>query len=319
LLIASNFNKFWEIQSIGADIYFISRFAGTMNGTYSLSTNGGGINGSFSTVATGGTPSTNEVWVTQENFTDDVLDGSKSRSNPSGMLLDTSKFNVFQIVFQWLGAGQVSFYVEDPTTGRFITFHRMKYTNQNTIPTIEHPHMRIMWISKSITSAIATTISGISGFLGIQGKNIVMDHIYSKNFMKSIPSTLTNIMSVMCNRIFNNESVNGEMHIRYLSVSGESSNTRAIPVSLIADPVYASPYPAWTLTDQYSISSYDTNGGTITGGTELFTIYVTTSASLVDLTMYNIYLQPGQVLCVAARTESGTADVTASLSWIEDY
>lgn len=318
LLKASAFDKFWSIQSIGPNIYFISRFAGTMDGTYSLSTNGTAV-GSFTTVATGGTPTTYEVWTTQENFTDDVLDGSKSRSNPSGMLIDTSKFNVFQIVFQWLGAGQIAFYIEDPATGRFITFHRIKYTNQNTIPTIEHPHMRLAWISKSITSTTATAISGISGFLGIQGKNIVMDHIFGKHNIKSISRSMTNIISIMCNKVFNNESVNGEMHIRYLCVSGEKTNTKAVAVSLIADPVYASPYPAWTSTDQYSISSYDTNAGTISGGTELFTVYVTSTSTLVDLTSYNIYLQPGQVLCVAAQTESGSCDTTASLSWIEDF
>jgi hypothetical protein len=318
LIKASEFDKFWNIQSIGPDIYFVSRFAGTMGGTYSLSTNGTAV-GSFTTVATGGTPTTNEVWTTQTNFSDDVLDGSKSRSNPSGMLIDTSKFNVFQIVFQWLGAGQISFYIEDPVTGRFITFHRIKYTNQNTVPIIEHPHMQLAWISKSITSTTATAISGISGFLGIQGKNVVMDHIFSKHNLKTISTTMTNILSIMCNKVFNNKAVNGEMHIRYLCVSGESTNTKAITLSLIANPVHASPYPQWTLTDQYSISSYDTNAGSISGGTELFTVYVTTSSTLVDLTSYNIYLQPGQVLCIAAKSESGSCDTTASLSWIEDF
>jgi hypothetical protein len=146
-----------------------------------------------------------------------------------------------------------------------------------------------------------------------------MDHIFSKHNLKTISTTMTNILSIMCNKVFNNKAVNGEMHIRYLCVSGESTNTKAITLSLIANPVHASPYPQWTLTDQYSISSYDTNAGSISGGTELFTVYVTTSSTLVDLTSYNIYLQPGQVLCIAAKSESGSSDTTASLSWIEDF
>jgi len=56
---------------------------------------------------------------------DDPLDGTGA----SRMTLDQTKLNVFQIRFQFLGAGAIQLWVESDTTGLFVIVHTIDYTN----------------------------------------------------------------------------------------------------------------------------------------------------------------------------------------------
>ncbi len=74
-------------------------------------------------------------WIAQADWNEDVMDGT----GPSTMTLDPTKLNVYQVQFQWLGAGQIRFSLEDDDTGEYVHVHRIKYTNRNVTPSIGDP------------------------------------------------------------------------------------------------------------------------------------------------------------------------------------
>lgn len=64
---------------------------------------------------------------TQANFNGDKVNGT----GRSGVNLNFTKANIFEIYFQWLGVGFVSFRISD-SLGNVIELHRLKNANRNT-------------------------------------------------------------------------------------------------------------------------------------------------------------------------------------------
>lgn len=81
---------------------------------------------------------------------DDPLDGT----GPSGITLDTTKINVFQIQFQYLGAGAIKIYVEDSVSGDFVLSHTIQYANTQTEPSVHNPNFfHTMWVNNAGTTS----------------------------------------------------------------------------------------------------------------------------------------------------------------------
>jgi hypothetical protein len=68
--------------------------------------------------------------VSQSSWNLDTLDGTGGTSNPSGILLDTSKQLIFMINYQWLGSGRAIFAFN--IGGKIIPVHQFLSSNVNT-------------------------------------------------------------------------------------------------------------------------------------------------------------------------------------------
>ena len=90
--------------------------------------------------------------------------------NPSGFQLDPTKGNVYRIVFQYLGFGAITFYVENHETGNFIEVHQIKYSNTAAVPSVTSPNYRIGCGISNITGRIKLAIASAAVF--VQGSVI---------------------------------------------------------------------------------------------------------------------------------------------------
>lgn len=94
---------------------------------------------------------------------------TRYNTNPSGFQLIPTVGNVYRIVFQYLGFGAITFFVENPNTGIFIPVHQIKYANSATVPSVTSPNYKIGFgIENTITTAITLAGSSFSAF--IQGE-----------------------------------------------------------------------------------------------------------------------------------------------------
>jgi hypothetical protein len=89
--------------------------------------------------------------------------------NPSGFELDPALGNVYRIVFQYLGFGAITFSIENPETGYFITVHQIKYANTKDIsfgPSITSPNFKIGFgIENTSTTPITIAAASLASFL----------------------------------------------------------------------------------------------------------------------------------------------------------
>lgn len=166
----------WLVEQVDNTVVFLAASLGPNNGTFSLayvSGTGTHIAGTFSTKQAG-VAQTN-TWTPQYEWSEDTLGainpatGIADGPNPSGMTLNPDKLNVYQINYRWLGAGQLSFAVEDEATGSMIFVHKIHYVNQHTVPHIANPSFKVGYVAYSLGSTTNLTVRGASMMAAIEG------------------------------------------------------------------------------------------------------------------------------------------------------
>jgi len=103
-----------------------------------------------------------ETFVPQSSFNKDKVDGSDGLDNMSKINLDTTKFNLYWLDFQWLGAGQVRFGIY--AAGTRITMHIEYHANFSTATymTVANLPVRFEIENTAITSGTSQLKIGCS-------------------------------------------------------------------------------------------------------------------------------------------------------------
>lgn len=102
-----------------------------------------------------------ETTVVKASFNNDILDGT----GPSGINLDLTKGNIFEIKFQWLGVGTVKFFVN----GYLV--HTMAHANTLAVPYMKTAQLPIGFdVVNTGASAISSMISVCSSVIAEGGE-----------------------------------------------------------------------------------------------------------------------------------------------------
>lgn len=140
----------YTIQAVSSSVFFSGTSLGNRTGAVSFSS--ATAAGSVSTIQSG---SANVLsFTSQSEFSIDTLDGN----GPSGMVLDTTKINVYQINFRWLGVGEIRYAIENQDSGDMIFFHHEHFTNQNEVPHLDNPSFKIGYIAANLSSDTITDV-----------------------------------------------------------------------------------------------------------------------------------------------------------------
>jgi hypothetical protein len=148
-------------------------YSSTTNISVAVSNSGGYTISSPSTVRSG--LDTTYVYYQQADWNIDTCLGlstgtlqTRYNTNPSGFQLNPLRGNVYRIVFQYLGFGTITFYIENPETGLFMPVHQIKYANSAIVPSVTSPNYKLGFgIENSTTNVV--TLSGGSFSTFIQG------------------------------------------------------------------------------------------------------------------------------------------------------
>lgn len=228
--------------------------------------------------------------------------------------------NVYQIQFQYLGFGAISFYIEDSNTGEFVLAHQIKFANNNTVPSVSNPTFRVGWLSINDGNTSSIKVQGSSAGAFVEGQ-IFRDTPprSAKNEQEGVTTTLTNILSIR-NRISFGGKVNRAEIFPQL-VSASSQTNKSAFFTIVLNPTYATPVVFTYLDKTSSISESATTSSEVTGGQEIGSMVVTNTGSTIirfnEGQVTAIY--PGSVICIAAQMSSGAAaDCQATATWQDD-
>jgi formylmethanofuran dehydrogenase subunit D len=111
---------------------------------------------------TGYTGETGDTGSLEENYL----------KNSSGFILDPSKGNVYKISYQYLGFGNITFFIENPENELIIPVHRIKYANTHTSTNVGNPNLRIGIGIDSYSNSDSITLSTASMAAFLQGNFI---------------------------------------------------------------------------------------------------------------------------------------------------
>lgn len=302
-------------QSNGTAVTFIQSIPATAGGAFSVS--GAGVTGTFSTVQAGAPIDTVTNFIPKSAWNVDRLDGSLGPMNPSGMLLDPTKLNVYEVLFPYLGAGTISFLVMTPT-GQFVVVHRIQYPNANTIASQRNPTMRVGWFVSSSGSTTNLTLSGASAAGFVDGPLSAIRNPFAHNGAYTSTETEHVAFALRVRGEFGGIVNMREMLPKFLTAAVETAN-RIVRVRIYINPTLTGTMN-WSYVDQ-TISGMEVASPTNltpTGGTLTAAAVVSTGAPLtMNLNELDLRLSPGDVLAISLTTVSNTTSAAVSLNWEE--
>ena len=305
----SNVGEGWEVHSMGASVFFTSFSDGAKSGTYDL-TDATNAAGTF-TQSLAGVSANETGFVAQTDWNEDQFLGV---SDPT--VLDPTKGNVYQIRYQWLGFGEISFWIEEPFSGVLTLVHRIKYANVNTIPSIDNPTLPLCASVKNIsnTSDIVIQIGSMGGF--VEGRDSLLGLPHSLSVEKgSVGTDETPIMTIHSHDIYKGSinRVRARFTVGTVSIDGAKPATVRIRknATLVGGSFSA-------LDSNKSIMHVDTSATSISGGDILFSETVAKVGSItIDLEKLGIDLIAPDFLTLTVEASSTTVDTVSGLNWLE--
>lgn len=305
----------WKAYAEGSTVVFVCEQTSPRAGTFSLSGASSAV-GTFAETVGGAAPTVSAVL--QSAFNVDTLDGDGDAANPSGLNLDPTKGNVYQIDVQYLGFGAIRYYIEDSTTGRFRLFHIENNTNSRTTPSMANPSLVWSLSAYNFTGA-SVACKSASAALYTQGPRIDPIVRYSADVeaLNVSSGSLRPILSLKPKQIHNGVLNLGEALVEEMSVSFEGTKPNRVEVFIGA-----------TLSNDAdfvdeggdSMMMYDTSATSMSGGAKLFARAAARTGEVVFTkdTLGEFFLNRNMVVTIAVRTGANNTDVDAAAVWAED-
>ena len=300
----------WSAHSDGdGTVRFVSYDSEVRAGSYSLT--GSTAVGSYVRDIIGKPPT--DTWVAQTAWNGDKFDGSGS----SGTTLDPTKGNIYQIRYQWLGYGRISFYVEHPEDGELKLVHAINYANTNTHPSVNNPTLPIFYCVKNTTnnSDIIMMSGSCAGFSeGVNGAAHLHHGIGASK--ASITTSETPILTLH-NLLFW-QGVPNRKRLKLISATVSADGAKPSIIRLRRNPVLVGANYADVETESSAAQS-DTSATSSSGGDSQFTLGLDKSGSGDFKIGDGFYIDPNDRLTVTAQATSGTVDIVCSFNWEEEY
>ena len=301
----------WSTHVMDSRVFFVSYDAAAHAGAYTLSSTSSSA-GTFSQSLAGTAPT--DIRVTQVNWNRDTLGAGDL--NPSEVTLDQTKLNIYQIRYQWLGAGSIFFYVSNPVGGNPILVHEIEYANANTIPSVDNPTLPLCArvSNGSNTSDIIIESSSMGGF--IEGRIISKGISQSKSVeVANIGLTETPILTIHSHDIFKGKTNRVRIRIKLISASVDGTKPSILRLTKNPTLTGASFSP---LDSNTSTIFVDTSATALTGGDVVFVqgLAKSDSVKLTDEDI-EIFIEPIEVLTLSLEATASTVDAVLSLNWEE--
>ena len=312
-----SFEQSWILEWHEDRVVALSKSVGPLAGAFTVSGNGSPAGTYTLTTLQSGVAHTTS-WTRQNSFSLDKLDGT----GPSGMVLDPSKLNVFQVNLRWLGAGRIQYAIEDPV-GAMIPFHIETYANANEDVHLDNPSMKIGYVATSLGGSGKNVIVEGASIMGAIEGNINTTSFpasHSANKAGISTSVASHIFSIKNRLTFDNKINLREVLVKKLSAGITAQANTFGKVYLFLNPTNSVDH-VWQDIGNNSHVMYSDVAGTVTVTDPLtsFSLFKD-SPQVIDLEDLRIVVPPNNILTVAILISGGTSnrEGDASLTWIED-
>ncbi len=291
----SDVGRGWSAHAVSDTVVFLSWDGAPHTGTYSLTGAAGTAAATIAQTVAGITPT--ETFVAQADWNEDVADGTMMLPP-----LDQTLGNVYQIRYQWLGFGAVSFSIEDPLTGELVLVHRLRFANTSSAPSVDNPSlpMSAQVENAANTSNITLRSGSMAGFT--EGRRVRLGPRHSVEAGSIVITTAElPILSVMNKSDYQGTLNRTISQVEHYHVASDASAIIIVRVRLSAALVGASFSDVDTDT---SPLSKDTSATAVTGGV-LIEQFVLGRTDSFEFDAQGFDLLPGESLTMTAEAANG--------------
>lgn len=311
----------WDAFVSGDTVQFISFETGALAGAFTFvdtDTTGAAAAAGVTEILSGGDPT--DDWVKQADWNVDKMDGSNGPGNLSEVTLNPTKLNVYKVQYQYLGAGAIELFVEDPSSGMLIKVHVIQYANANTVPSFGNPTLPLNMYAQNVANATsmitktgsmaAFTQGKIDKFAGIPGSATVSKAAYGG-------TTEAPILTIRNKPVF--QTKQNKVRIELTSAFIDTDGTKAAIFrfyknSTLNDNAAFTDVGVNTHVTEFDIACDDFTAGTLVEAVQIAKVDRDTLSDILG----RIQLSPGEILTVSVEYPSApTADLNVTLNWRE--
>lgn len=267
--------------------------------------------------------------IPQTTWNVDLFNGASGINNKSWMLLIPTNWNVFKIVYQYLGFGAIKFYIENTFNGQFTLAHEIKYANTTTTPSISQPSLNLLRRSANTTNNTNIVVKGASGALFLEWIRRYLWPTFWYDNNKTGITTQTNVFTIRNATSYNGISNRSNIRLRTISFAANTNGATSwiatckitVNATLWGSPSYTtvngtSADQGVTITSGNSTASVDTAGTTVTGGNVVYNSIIGIGNNFSeDITDLDIFSNPWDLLTFSiTSTQSVTAGIAVTRS-----
>jgi hypothetical protein len=231
--------------------------------------------------------------------------------------------NVYQIRYQWLGYGMVTFGVEDPRYGDFVPVHTIQYANSSVDTTVLNPTFPVYAYVANTTNATAITLGTPSAMAFTEGvvQEPAPPHplVFTRTLTaaKTGVTTETNIITLKNQATWQTLANRISVQLTSLSVAVDVTGSSNVVLRLTKNTTLGGTPSYADVSANTSPVQYDTAGTTLTGGTVAFaSTLISDDSRIVDLRPFGIVVYPGDIVTVSVAASNATASDVA-VTWQE--
>jgi len=256
-----------------------------------------------------------DTWTSQTSWNLDEMDGTTS----SGMTLDPTKGNVYQIRYQWLGFGAIEFAVENPASGKFVDVHRIHYANANTAPSLTHPTLPCMAEVKNTTNNTSIALKTGSAMGATEGPAIQEVYDVHHTYETSKASITAEVPLFTLRNSTTYQSVVNKVRIRSDAISLATDGTKPVTIQAYKNPIVTSTSAYTDFNALTSVAQINVASTAASSGILAFALQMAKADQLfLDLSLFALNMRPGEHLTVTAKS-SAAADVFVAFTWMEQF
>ncbi len=308
----------WATEVAGNEVTFFSINASSHPGSYSLSGATTAV-GNFTQLAAGN--ASTDSWVAQTAWNGDVMDGT----GRSGITLDPTKGNVFQIRYEWLGFGRIQFSIQNPNTGEFIEVHSIPYGNANTTPSLDNPTMALSMTCRNLGSTTDLTLKSASMAGLIEGIDSDLGPTFSCDRLFTIGNVTTEepVLTVRGMQPYNGLVNQIRNELLSFSLTSDLNDARAVTtfrVYIGATPINGTSYADVATGQSATQCDKSATDLDITGAEEIDSFILSaTESKIIDLRAIKERIAPPQTITITAQPSKGhsTNQAGAARNWRE--
>lgn len=308
-----NVGRGWTASAVGNTVVFQSRIAKAgQDGTYSLSGASTAI-GSFAQTVDGVTPT--ETFTPQSSWNgQDKFDGN----GLTGVTLNPQKGNVFQINYQYLGFGLISFFVEDPDDGEFHNVHNIEYANAYTRPSVGSPTIPFGVMVTNNTNNTALVVNTASVGMFVDGKVSLDGPRFGATGSRTLANTTeTPIITLRNKLVFAGRTNHSQLKILRIACAVE--HTKPVTIKFYANAKLTG--AVFSNVAATSSVEQDTSASAFSGGIFLFALPLgKTGQEIVylDKELFDAIAEPGDQFTATMAPSSGNgAEAIVSFNFVE--
>ena len=271
--------------------------------------------------------------IPQSQWNFDTLNGTNDSSNPSGILLDTNKANIYTIDFQWLGVGQSNYGIIVGDKTYYV--HKESHANLYDTVYTRTPQLPIRYenVNTGVTTASTTLIeicSSVNSEASIDTPNRYREYSTGPSPI-TIGTTLVPLFSIRLQTLINNITNIYKVYpidiTLFNMVTNQDAYYQIILQKYHMGQVVLGGTPTWTplsnTTIEYSTNVTSTSGGILLGSGVVFRggrgSTVQNQLSEKDFLSLNSIGDNSDVLHVLCRGIGGNVQMIGKIEFSELY